>query len=1039
MRVPRFAWALGAVILCASALPVAAQQTGTITGQVVDQTTSRPLESAQVVIEALDIGGLTSREGRFLLNNVPAGTHELKVVIIGYTRQTQTVSVSAGQATVADFRMAATALSLQEIVVTGVAGETPKVKLPFTVEKVDFERQPVRAPSADGLLQGKVAGAKVVRGSGKPGDDASIMLRGPTSISNSQNPLIIVDGVITDNALADIDALDVSSIEVVKGAAAASLYGSRAANGVIQITTKRGQGLDVDQTRITVRNEFGNQSLESRIGLAQSHPYAMDASKQNFLDGDGNPIPYGPGVQLAGGNPDLTFQDNPFPGQNYDAIGQFFDPGNTWSNYVAIEGKTGTTNYRASFTNFEEQGIIKGHEGFQRRNFRLNLDHQASDKLNISLSTYFAQSNQDEIGTNPFFSLTFMPPNANLEELAEDGTLNIAVDPLSLEENPLYEIANRDWVDKRQRFMGSAFIRYEPITGFELEGNFSIDRNDFHRSDLTPKGYKQLESDPLKGDIRKENSLSNDVNASLTASFNRAFGDLTTRTKFRYLLEDTHYEFFSAFGDELSVADVPTLAVASGSKNVDSEIRDVVAEGFFFISALDYKGKYIGDVLVRRDGSSLFGPDERWQTYYRGSAAWRVSQEDWFNSDFLNELKFRYSYGTAGNRPRFNAQYETYSVSNGTVRPINLGNKILKPEFAKESEYGIDMVFVDRYSLQLTYSDSEIDDLLLQVPLPAYNGFTTQWQNAGALSSNTFEASLEASLIESQDLSFSARVNFDRTRQEITRVDLPPYRTGSRSAFFIREGEALGTFYGTKWATNCADLGGSANCGDFQLNDDGYLVYVGAGNSYTDGVAKSLWGTSTDGYDWGMPVAATAEDGSEFARMGSTTPDFTLSWSGNLRYKNLGLYALFDWEQGSEIYNGTAQWAYREWRHEQVDQQGKAEGAKKPVSYYSALYNVNSTSSHFVEDGSFVKLRELSVRYGMNADQLGGFGARLGLESAAINLIGRNLITWTDYTGYDPEVGTAGTGSGGAAAIGRIDSYQYPNFRSMTASIELVF
>ncbi|MFQ5536037.1 MAG: SusC/RagA family TonB-linked outer membrane protein [Gemmatimonadota bacterium] len=1037
-----------ALVFAAHAAPAAAQATGTITGTVVDATSGRTLESAQVFIPALNMGGLTNQQGRFLILNVPVGTHQLRVELIGYTPAEETVTVSAGQTTTVELRVNSTALKLQELVVTGVAGETPRVKLPFTVEKVDVADMPVPSPSADGLIQGKMAGVKVVRGSGKPGDEASIMLRGPTTITGSQAPLIIVDGVITDNTLADIEALDVESVEVVKGAAASSLYGSRAANGVVQIQTKRGSGLSVDQSRVTVRNEYGSQDLEGRIGLSNAHPYKINASGSAYVACDGTEFSWdqiGQGVTVCldgfdgSQDPARTFQDNPYIGPTYDQLSVLFNGGNFYSNYVAVEGRSGSSNYRASFTNDREEGILTGNDGFKRRNFRLNIDHQVWDNLDISLNTYYAQSIQDEVGSGPFFSATFLPPNVDLTALDEDGTLRIAADPLSLEENPLYEIENRQTTDKRDRFMGSAFVRYSPASWFDVEGNFSIDRYDFNRTDLYPKGYKQLEADPLGGSLFKNDALSNDINASLTASINYAFGDLTTRTKLRYLLEDQHTETFSAEGQDFAVADVPSLGNLQNGKNVNSSIQDITAEGYFFITAFDYQGKYVGDVMVRRDGSSLFGPEERWQTYYRASGAWRIAQEDFWPFDAIDEFKIRYSYGTAGDRPRFSAQYETYSVSQGQILPVTLGNKKLKPAFAQEQEFGLDLVFLSRYSLSLAYADTKVTDQILQVPLPGFAGFQSQWRNAGTLESTAFEASLEASLIESADMSWSARVNFDRIRQTITKLDVPPYRS---SFFWIREGEPLGAFYGHRFASSCNDLPSGVDCSQFQVNDDGYLVFVGAGNSYTDGLSKQLWGTSGESggnsYDWGMPFYAVDADGNNFLPLGNTTPDFTLSWSSNFRYKNLSLYALFDMEQGADIYNQTAQWALREWRGEMADQTGKPDELKKPVAYYSVLYDVNDFSSAFVEDGSYLKLRELSLRYTFDSDQLARFfgGSTLGLESATLNLIGRNLKTWTDFTGYDPEVGQA---SGGSDAIGRIDNYSYPNFRTITASLELIF
>lgn len=1027
-----------ALVFAAHAAPAQAQSTGTITGTVVDATSGRTLESAQVYIEALNLGGLTNASGRFLILNVPAGTHELRVELIGYTSQTQSVTVTAGQTTTVEFRVDATALRLQELVVTGVAGETPRVKLPFTVDKVDIADAPVPAPSADGLIQGKVAGAKVVQGSGQPGEAASIMLRGPTSLTGSQAPLIIVDGVITDNTMADIDALDIESVEVVKGPAAASLYGSRAANGVIQITSKRGRSLSTDRNRMIVRNEYGVNDIEGQIDLADYHPYKLTADGKNFADENGNPVGWGPNVVLDGTDLNTTFQTNPFP-YRFDALEAFYDPGDYYSNYVATEGKSGGTSYRASFTNMHESGVVMNNDGYTRRNFRINVDHEIWDNLDLSMSTYYAQSKQQDIGGNPFFSLTFMSPAVDLTQKDEDGYYVFSADSLALEENPLYATQFFDNWDYNNRLMTSLFVRFRPTGWLELEGNYSLDRQDRNQSNVTPKGYKTFDNpEGGLGSINKWNSVSNDINASFTASVNHAFGDLTTRTKFRYLLEDQHSEVFWVTGNDLIVADVPTLAVAQGGKDADSDIFDVLAEGYFGIVSLDYQGKYVADALVRRDGSSLFGADERWQTYYRGSFAWRMAQEDWWPLDNVNEFKLRFSYGTAGDRPGFSAQYETYSVGGGQIRPVTLGNKALKPAFAAEAEYGLDMVLFDKVSMGFTYADSEVTDQFLAVPLPSFAGFQTQWRNAGALQSETIEAFAEASILESQDMSWLARLNFDRTRQKITELDVPPYRFGPNDNFYMREGEVYGTFYGNRFATSCAELGPDApDCSLFQVNDDGYLVYVGAGNSYTDGIAKGLWGTSENGYDWGMPIKAVECDADgnceDFLPIGNTLPDFTMSLSNTFRYKNLQVYALLDWDVGADIYNGTAQWAYRELKHGAVDQADKPEGLRKPLAYYPVLYNVNEISSHFVEDGTYLKLRELSVRYTLDEDQLGGLW---GLTRASINLIGRNLLTITDYTGYDPEVGG---GWGGADAIGRIDNYQYPNYRTFSASVELVF
>ena len=273
-------------------------------------------------------------------------------------------------------------------------------------------------------------------------------------------------------------------------------------------------------------------------------------------------------------------------------------------------------------------------------------------------------------------------------------------------------------------------------------------------------------------------------------------GDLTVRGKVRYLIEDQQFE------SERRVRQ-PVLGAGRAELRRDhrrdeleaTRSRSIKAEGLFGIASVDYKGRYILDGLVRRDGSSLFGPDERWQTYYRGSAAWRVSQEDFWNIDGIDEFKLRFSLGTAGGRPNFYAQYETFGVSAGAIFPINLGNRALKPEFTTEREAGMNFVFFENIGLDLTYAWQTTDDQLLQVPQPAFVGFSNQWQNAGAIAAETYEVSLRYAAIDTQDMGLQFRVNWDRTtKQEITRLDVPDFTQAG--TFFVSEGRPLGEMWG---------------------------------------------------------------------------------------------------------------------------------------------------------------------------------------------------------------------------------------------------
>ena len=362
----------------------AGQQTGTVTGVVSDVATGQTLESASVKLDDAPRGVLTNTDGRYVVLNVPAGTHQLTFQILGYDDLTLQVEVVAGETLERNAEMTSGALELQGLVVTGMARATPKVKLAITVEKIDVANIPVPAISAESFLTGKAPGIKVVRGGGQPGSSGDIMLRGATSISGGQAPLVIVDGIITNDSFDDLATLDIESIEVVKGAAGASLYGSRAANGVIQIRTKRGSGFaGRDYSRLVMRSEMGQDRLQGSIQLSQNHPWLTDASG-NLIDVNGNVIPditdpdmENPG--LNGANVFTSFQDGLWPSslETFDHVARIYQPGTFLNNYGAIEGRNGDTNYRTSFEWQTEGGVLPQYnDGFDRRGFRTNLDHE---------------------------------------------------------------------------------------------------------------------------------------------------------------------------------------------------------------------------------------------------------------------------------------------------------------------------------------------------------------------------------------------------------------------------------------------------------------------------------------------------------------------------------------------------------------------------------------------------------------------------------------------------------------------------------------
>jgi TonB-linked SusC/RagA family outer membrane protein len=1040
------------ILVTVLAFPVLAfAQSGSLTGTVTDSETGESLPGATIMLVELNRGTASDIQGRFTLDNVPAGTYTLRVSFVGYSRYQTSVSIGT-TATTVDVALNPDRFGLDEIVVTGVLGDTEARRTPFTVGRVtsrDLEMVPSVTPAS--ALRGKVPGVSIVQGSGQPGSAPSVVLRGITSISESNAPLYIVDGVILGASNVDIESLDIESIEVVKGAAAASLYGSRAANGVINIRTKRGANLTDGTTRITVRNEYGFSSLENKVGVNMSHPWATSGDPNApWLDDDGNPTDDPTERVVRTGNTYTTFLDEAYPVETFDNIDRFFNPGDFYTNYVSIAQRVGNVNYMASFNNTRQQGVLDALDGYQRRNVRLNIDSRLYDNLTLSASGYYATSSLDQIQTgpgSPFFGLAFTAPDIDLDRRDPDtGRYLIQPNPASIEENPLYEVTYNNRTDDRTRVLGSFEARFTPVENLELTGNFSYDRSNREFTRFWPEWWEQIDQNLYEGGgLLRATVFDEAVNASFNVSYTHDFGKLRTRTQGRYLTENAESKYFDAEGRNFTVAGVPTLGNTDNDRQfISSSQTTVRSEGFYFGTNLDYDGKYIFDTLVRRDGSSLFGPDERWHTYYRLSAAYLINEEDWFDVQGIDELKINASLGTAGGRPRFSAQYETLNIAGDAVTKATLGNRDLKPEFAREIELGFEIGFLRRFLFNFTYAETKTEDQLLLVPLVSIFGFSSQWQNAGTVESSTYEASLRAFAIQQRDLSLSFNLLFDRSISTITEFNRPAQRYGpgtqASSVFYRRAGERVGAFYGIKWVENASqlppDLADYASY--FDRNDDGYFVPVGEGNSWRDGVSEDLWGSTVelpDGsqFDWGHPIRMVNEDGvTDLTKLGNALPDFSLSFSTNFRYKNFTLFAMFDGQFGGEIYNQTRQWAFRDYMHPDQDAAGKADHAKKPLNYYQHLYAQNNTNSHFVEDGSYIKLRELAVRYTFDSEQLRPLFGN-AVHRITVSAIGRNLLTFTNYSGFDPEVGA------GDATILRFDGFNYPNFRTFTGSIEFQF
>jgi len=1026
--------AIGAVVALASIATVASAQSAQFTGKVT--SSGQPLGGASVGIPELGVGAITGQDGKYNFTVEVSKAKGLPVVVfvryIGYKPKRMSVTLEAKRVE-KDFELEKDVLSLDQVVVTGVNEATSQKKTAFSVGVVDASQiKDSPATSPLGALAGKVAGASVMTTTGQPGAEPAIRLRSATSLTGRQDPLVIVDGTITRLGLADINSEDIERVEVIKGAAASSLYGSDAANGVVQIFTKRGAGLAEGQLAFTLRNEFGQSTLPRKVPGNMSHDYNLNADGTFALDATGNRVERDDKLSIGA-----------YP-VYYDQLDAVFKPGNFMTNYVSVGQRRGNNNFNASFQNTHDAGTLALLNGFSRQNFRINVDQVMNDQWDISTGAFYGRSHSDQGEDHGiFFGMKFLEPNIDITAPNKDGTPYNAVikqAPLSGNVvNPLYGISQRAVFDDRDRFTGTFKLRYRPAQWLTAEGNINFDEsNDLYKS-FTPTGFLNSSGAKSKGGLYEQSTPNRTYNAGVTVTANKDFKWFTNTTKVAWVYEDQLNRQVSVNASALSVPQVTEYSAAAQDPNnpiqPGSFTQTIRNQNFFLISTFDIKDKLVVDGLIRQDQSSLFGSESRSHNYYRGSVAYRLSED--LHLPGVDEFKLRYSYGTAGLRPTFDAQYQIFSVSGGSPQKVTLGNPLLKPALSKESEYGFNINFLTNFTFEYSYSDKVTSDQILKVPVSSASGYQNQWVNAATLAGNTHEATLGAVLYSKGETFWRMNLAADRTRQTITAMNVAPElvgpnpNDGNTRIFRIAAGQKFGIIYGAKWIRSADQLATTIKAGgltgstsDYTLNELGYYV------------AKSAWQTVNE-----KPLKAYNADGSTLTPIGDVNPDFNLSMNQTFQYKSLSINGVFTWVKGGNIYNYTRQWPFNEQRDPVFDQRNVPagttanpySGGRKPVSYFQAFYNNFDANDYFVEDGSYIRLRELSVNYQLprswvKAIKLGDF------QTAKLGIVGRNLWTSTKYSGYDPDV--TGPGGGNPFAY-RVDYFTYPAYKTFTLMLEL--
>jgi TonB-linked SusC/RagA family outer membrane protein len=958
---------------------VSAQQTGTLAGRITDAANGTPLSDVQIRVSGTMLATSTSADGQYRLPAVPAGQHTVTVRRVGYAGTSRNVTIADGQIATADFTLAAVAATLSQVVVTGVGAPAARREVGNIVETVPGQEvsESPGATAIDQALQGKITGAVISENSGQPGGGVSIRLRGTNSILGGAEPLYVVDGVIVDNnaealvslganstrggaaltnRIADIDPDDIDHIEVLKGAAAAALYGSRANNGVIQIFTKHGRS---GEPRVTAKTEFSLSHTPAYYQLNMSPTAGWADVVYGGADSIGAPI------------------------KRYDIQPQIFRTGKGTNNQLSVSGGSGATQYYIGGGYNFEQGILRSTD-YRRWDARTNLTQQLSNWLEVSLGGNFIQSKSDflpegEQTQGVLTSVIFTPTSFN--PAIDPTTGRYPYNPL-LGPNPFVVLNQFEAPENVTRVLGNVSVTAHPMQQLTLKYLAGLDDyRDEAKYFQPPFSTSAAFTGSVQNPVRMSRLFNNDFTATYEAKPFNSVG-LTSTAGFRYTANRD--EVVSAAANNLPpVGDLVTGATQFASQSL-TEFRTL---GWYFEERAAFNDRFFLTGGLNWDASSAFGADQRVQLFPRLSASWVLGEEPFWKNlthNFLSSLRLRAAFGeTGGQPPALYSQFDNYvnigyAGLPGLVASATEGNPNLKPERQREYEAGFDAgAFHDRAQLEFTYYNKRTSDLVLSVPLPPSTGFSQQFQNIGELTNKGIELALNTVNVASPSFSWRSRISYAANRNRVEKLVTAgdTLITGYLNA--VVEGQPIGVFYG----------------GVYARNPDGTLAYKPTPikiNGRADTVMLPYRARVT------LPSGATANAS---RIIGDPNPDFVATFSNEFQFgKHLQASFLLDGRFGNDVANFSRR--ISELFGVDKDTQGEFTGDTIPFTY---TLNPNGRSliyEEYVEDGSFVKLREVAVQILFDEP----FVHRIGADRVTLRLAGRNLYTWTHYRGLDPEV-----------------------------------
>lgn len=963
----------------------------TIRGTVTDVSTGAPLQAASIAVIGTKTVALTNAEGAFTVE-VPRAGQRVAVTFVGYF--SQTVDAVNGM----EVKLQPESSRLSEVVVSGLATTIKRSNSANAVSAISSKELVGSAEQStmDGALYGKFPGANISENSGAPGGGITIKLRGITSIVGNSQPLFIVDGVIYDNSsitngtnlitqaaaqgsttlqdnpsnrIADLDPNDIDRIEILKGASAAAIYGSKAAAGVVIITTKRGR---TGKPKIEL-----SQSVGAQIQLRKLGQRTWDDAKVKTFYGQAGLDYYHAHDQKI-----YNYED-----ELYGNHGLMVDT------RASVSGGSQNTTYYLGFSRDDDKGIVK-HTGYDKKSFRASLTQKIGNRIDISATTNYVESQADRglfgnDNTGASMGVAFVT-TPSWVDLHADAQGNYPNNPFSasnfLQTRDL--ITNREIIN-RTTSGGTATWRVFDGAKNSLKAivNGGIDYYTLNTLGLFPatlqfeKGGKGTNGASIYGTTLTRNS---NYSAFLVEEF-KPNDQLSFRTQLGFNQDNVNIN--NVISTATQLIGTQTNVDQSGAVQLAQERTIQVDRGFFAQEEFNYRDIFIATAGLRADKSSRNGNSDKLYYYPKLSGAFNFTQLPSFKSEVINQLKLRAAYGQSGNFAPFGAIYTALgpSIFDGATGSLVLttrGNDHLKPERQVEFETGVDAGFLqNRLSLELTYYRKRVEDLILNVQVPASSGFTVAWDNIATIQNKGVEIGVTAIPVATKDLKWTSTVNFWKNNAIITKLGVPAFTMGGFGA-------SLGT----------------------------YMIEQGKSPTQLVGVA----GNKKD--------SAKIDPQTGLAHFGDAAPKFQMSFLEDVSFRNWEFSAVIHWKFRGDNINLTTLLSDLSGTSPDFDD--------KTLDPTHTLDNgdyrnsmVGTSAGQYIQDASYVRVREIALSYHL---------PRVWFKNVAdvrVGFSGRNLFNWFKYKSYDPEQSNFGSG----AISSNVEVTPFPSAKSYNFNVTVDF